>query len=170
MNIFTWVAKSGKEDAWTLSSMRGVLVLWWMARSRVCLDQCCELCSVEQVRERWEMSTGARPCCAVCHFKAHWSFSHPHTCAHTTKKTHTHTHTKIYLHHPQSVFSIQAAWERLTRLAFPHRSSSWLREERLGESLDWTDMFISGEWCPWMGPAAAWPFVTAERRPCELSN
>lgn len=27
INIFTWVAKSGKEDEWTLSSMRGVLVL-----------------------------------------------------------------------------------------------------------------------------------------------
>lgn len=27
MNIFTWVAKSGKEDAWTLSSVRGALVL-----------------------------------------------------------------------------------------------------------------------------------------------
>lgn len=162
---FTWVAKSGKEDAWTLSSVRGVLVLWWMARSRVCLDQCCELCSVEQVRERWEMSTGARPCCAVCHFKAHWSFSHPHTRVH--KKTHK---KPTHLHHPQSVFSIQAAWEQLTWLAFPHPSSSWLCKERLGGCLDWTDMFISGEWCSWMGPAAAQPFVTAEQRPCEPSN
>lgn len=102
MNIFTWVAKSGKEDAWTLSSVRGVLVLWWMARSRVCLDQCCELCSVEQVRERWEMSTGARPCCAVWHFKAHWSFSHPHTRVHkkNTQKTNPFASSSICLLHP----------------------------------------------------------------------
>ncbi len=168
MNIFTWVAKSGKEDAWTLSSVRGVLVLWWdgeepsVSGSMLWALQCG---TGEEKDEKWALGPGLAV--AVCHFKSTLIiFTPTHVRTHN-KKTHTH---KIHLHHPQSVFSIQAAWERLTRLAFPHRSSSWLREECLGESLDWTDMFISGEWCPWMGPAAAWPFVTAERRPCELSN
>lgn len=69
---------------------------------------------------------------------------------------------KPYLHHPQCVISAWATWERLTWLAYPRPSFSCPQEERLAGRLDWTDMFISSEWCPWMGLAAARPFVTAK--------